>query len=141
MDGVDRRRYDASLLAHPFLRQALLRHERELIQTTYLPRAETWAYVRENQVVGFVALLESEIGGLSVASEDHRRGIGRALVDRARSRREDLEADVFEATTIGRRVYERYGFRRIGRSVRGPSGHVMLRMQLRARRNVAELHA
>ena len=50
--------YQASLLTHPFLDETFLSQERENIAAVYMPMAETWVYVREGNVVGFIALID-----------------------------------------------------------------------------------
>ena len=88
--------YSASLIGHPFLDEAFFRQERNKIREVYLPNAETWVFEEDGAVIGFVTLIGSEVGGLFVASQYHGRGIGRALMDHAKSIRDFLELDVFE---------------------------------------------
>ena len=121
--------YRASRLAHPFLEEEFLREESGRIETVYLPEADTWIYVHAANVAGFVALIGNEIGGLFVDPELHGRGIGRALVDHTLTIQPELELDVFEANTIGRRFYDRYGFEIIGRHTHEETGNPVLRLR------------
>ena len=100
----------ASRLAHPFLDDAFFRRERKAIVDVYLPMTETWVYLVEARVVGFIALLGDEVGALFVDPALHGQGIGRALMDHARALRAQLEVEVFKANAIGRRFYDRYDF-------------------------------
>ena len=73
------------MIGHPFLDERFFRQERNKIGEVYLPNAETWVFEEDGAVIGFVALIGNEVGGLFVASQYHGRGIGRALMDHAKS--------------------------------------------------------
>lgn len=120
----------ASRLAHPFLDEQFLQQERVNIAAVWLSQAETWVYVRDAKVVGFVSLLGKEVGGLFVDPDLHGLGIGRALMDHARTLRPSLEVEVFEANRIGRRFYEQYGFEMVHHLVNEETGQPVLRMRL-----------
>lgn len=120
----------ASDLAHRFLPANFLAAERERIAEVYLPASETWIRQSGDRVAGFISLLGEEIGGLFVLPELGRRGIGRSLVDHARSIRETLEVEVFARNAIGRAFYASYGFVPIGRGVDEATGFEVIRLGL-----------
>ncbi len=120
---------EASRLAHPFLDESFLERERDQIANVHLASAETWVWDHDGEVVGFIALIENEVGGLFVLPSSHGRGIGRALMDHAGARLGALELSVFEANSIGRGFYEAYGFRLAGRRIHEPTGQSELRMR------------
>ena len=122
--------YSASLLAHSFLDETFFERERNNIREIYLPKAETWVFEQEGVVVGFVALIGNEVGGLFVHADYHGRGIGRALMDHVRSIRNVLELVVFEDNKVGRAFYEKYGFRQVGEEVHEETGFMQLRLRL-----------
>ena len=124
--------YRASLVAHPFLSTGFLARERENIPRVYLPAAETYVYEEEGRVVGFIALLGDEVGAIFVDPALHGRGIGRALMDHARSLRDRLELDVFKDNAIGRRFYDRYGFQIVEERKHQETGQWLLRLALEA---------
>ena len=122
--------YRASLIAHSFLGEEFLSSERDEIRERWLPIAETAVAESDGAVVGFVALLGNEVGGIFVDPTHQGRGIGRSLMDHARRSRPFLELDVFEDNERARRFYERYGFEPVGRQIHEASGHVELRLRL-----------
>lgn len=123
--------YLASLIAHSFLSEEDLATERREVSNHWLPMAETGVYELDGVVVGFVALIGSEVGAIFVDPEHQGRGIGRALMDHARAARPFLELDVFEANHIGRRFYDAYGFEVVGRHTHEATGQTQLRLRLR----------
>ena len=120
----------ASAIAHPFLSEDFLAQERRNIAERYMPRAETWVWEEAGHVLGFISLLEHEIGGIFVHPDHQRKGIGRGLVDHARSRRGMLELEVFEANAIGRAFYAKRGFEPVKRGVHLETGQAVLRLRL-----------
>ena len=122
--------YRASLVAHPFLSEEFLDHERFEIVERWLPAADTTVYEVDGRVVGFLSLIGNEVGAIFVDPELHGRGIGRALMDDARDRRPHLELAVFEANEIGRRFYAAYGFEFVERRVEESTGEPELRLRL-----------
>ena len=101
-------------MAHHFLDEVFFKLERENITSVYLPVTETWVYEKQGKVVGFISLLENEVGGLFVHADHHRKGIGRALMDHALKIRTPLVLEVFEDNAIGRNFYKKYDFVEIG---------------------------
>jgi putative acetyltransferase len=104
--------------------------ERRDITREFLPVAETWVFEREGQVVGFIAMLDKEVGGIFVAPTQQGQGIGRALMDHARASRDYLELDVFEANEVGRTFYDAYGFAVVAEQLDEKTGLRVLRLRL-----------
>ncbi|MGQ0553231.1 MAG: GNAT family N-acetyltransferase [Planctomycetota bacterium] len=119
-------------MAHPFLSEEFLAIERHHIPNVYLPNAETWVWVANEQVVGFISLLGNEVGAIFVDPEFHRSGIGRALMDRARTARGELEVEVFERNRLGRAFYAKLGFEFLHQKVHEQTGFEVLRLRLAA---------
>ena len=122
--------YSASLLAHPFLDEAFFQQERKTIQEVHLPKAKTWVYQHDGVVVGFIALIGNEVGGIFVDPKYHGRGFGRALMDHARSLNGVIELDVFQDNTVGREFYEKYGFQQVAEHMHEETGFTQLRLRL-----------
>ena len=120
----------ASAVAHPFLDESFLEEERWNIRNVYLPKTETWVWEADGQVVGFIALLGNEVGAIFVDPRFHGTGIGRALMDHARTLHGELEVEVFKENAIGRAFYDRYGFVPMMEKVHEPTGQEVLRLRL-----------
>jgi len=122
----------ASAVAHPFLSEEFLALERHSIPTVYLPNAETWVWVADEQVIGFISLLGNEVGAIFVDPTFHRAGIGRALMDRAKDLRGELEVEVFERNQLGRAFYTKLGFEFLHQKVHDQTGFEVIRLRLAA---------
>jgi putative acetyltransferase len=122
----------ASAVAHPFLSKEFLELERQKIPNVYLPKAETWVWEADGHVVGFISLLGSEVGAIFIDPRFQGSGIGRALMDRARALRGELEVEVFEQNVRGREFYAKYGFEVLHDKVHRETGFKVMRLRLAA---------
>ncbi len=118
----------ASELAHPFLTEEFLNQESDNVRNIYLAFAETWVKEIDCSVIGFISLIENEIGGLFLDPAYHGAGFGRELTDKAYAEKGPLKVEVFKENVIGRRFYESYGFQRTGEFTHAASGQLTLRM-------------
>lgn len=118
----------ASEIAHPFLEKDFLDAEEGNLRNVYLVFAETWVTEIEGKVVGFIALIENEIGGLFLDPKYHGQGLGKAMVDIAVAEKGPLKVEVFKDNEIGRRFYDAYGFKGIEEFIHEASGQATLRM-------------
>lgn len=121
---------ESAAVAYPFWTPAMFDQERRDIAEKFLPVAETYVFEHAGEVVGFISLLDKEVGGIFVAPRLHGQGIGRALMDWARKSRDHLELDVFEANEIGRAFYAAYGFGQVGERLDEATGQRVLRLRL-----------
>lgn len=102
---------------HHFLQEADIEALLVQLRDVYLPAVELWiAEEPKDGPLGFIGLNESHVEMLFI--EPHRRGegIGRALLDHARSSRGQLSVDVNEQNPEAVGFYLHYGFIQTGRS-------------------------
>jgi putative acetyltransferase len=83
----------------------------------------------ENQVVGFIALIGSEVGALFLQPEHQGKGLGKLMMDKARELHGDLEVEVFKKNSIGRNFYDRYGFQLIEEKKHEATGEQVFRLK------------
>lgn len=120
----------SSRLAHPFMAEDFFEKERYNIPNLYIPNTDTWVVTVNNKVIGFIALIGKEIGGLFVEPDFHGRGLGKKLVDKAKEIHGNLEVHVFKENAIGRNFYDRYGFEFADEKVWEETGDILLRLEL-----------
>ncbi len=123
--------YQSSSLAHPFLSPSFVEKVKSDMTNIYIPGSETWVYEIDNTIVGFISMLDNEIGGLFVLPNNLSKGIGTKLVDFIKKEHLDLEVEVFEKNIIGRAFYDKYGFQRIKKFKHKESGNEVLRLKLK----------
>lgn len=121
--------YKASILAHPFLDSDFVERVKKDMRELYIPNSETWVYVEKGRVVGFIGMIENEIGGLFVLPENHFNGVGTKLVNFVVKLFNEVEVEVFKENKIGRKFYYKYGFKTFKEFKHKESGHLVLRMR------------
>lgn len=120
----------ANRLAHPFMSEAFIKQTRIDIKEIYLPNTQTWVAEINGWVVGFISLMGNEIGAVFLQPKYHALGIGKALLEQVKSVSAELEVEVFQLNTIGRKFYARYGFKQIEKKLHPPTGQQVLRLRL-----------
>ena len=120
----------ANALAHPFLTPDFVAEVHRAMRDIYLPNAETYVLEEGGAIVGFIALLGNEIGGLFLHPSLHGKGYGKALVDHAVVLKGPLKVDVFRDNVVGLPFYERYGFELVEEELHAPSAQIILKMAM-----------
>ncbi len=115
-------------MAHPFLTQEFQDSEAENVRNVYPQFARIWVKVVDGDVIGFIALIENEVGAIFLAPEHHGKGIGREMMDFAVERKGAVTLEVFKQNAIGRKFYDKYGFRTTREAVHEPSGQIAVKM-------------
>lgn len=113
---------EASKVGHPFLAPDDLARQQALVAEVYLPKAETWVAESEGEIVGFIGLLGSFIGGLFVRPDVHGTGTGRQLIDLAYRLKGPLTVEVYADNPMAPGFYARCGFEEIGRKAHDDEG-------------------
>ena len=81
------------------------------VKDEYLKRAETYVYVEDDIIKGFISLLDGYfIGALFVKKEYRRQGIGRKLINFVKDKYDKLELQVYEKNVNAMLFYASLGF-------------------------------
>ena len=100
---------DANLEAHCFLPESYWCDHMEEVRAA-LPAAQVFVYQDWEGLQGFAGLTGDYLAGLFVRRAARSRGIGRALLERAKERRESLTLHVYRENSPAVRFYQREGF-------------------------------
>lgn len=120
---------NANKIAHYFLSKNFVDQVRHDIPNLYLPNADTWVADKDGVTVGFIALIDNEVGAIFVDPKYQGAGFGRALMDKASTLHPVLEVEVFQKNAIGRKFYSYYGFKKIKKDIHEPTGFDVFRLQ------------
>ena len=111
LDAVMQIWLQANLDAHAFIPASFWEAHFEMVRDM-LPQAEL--YVHENeaprQIDGFIGLTENHIEGIFVVKSARSKGIGKALLDHAKSRKPRLDLSVYQKNERALAFYRREQF-------------------------------
>lgn len=108
----------ASRIGHPFLGDAVLLQQRDMVRDLYLGNAEIWVATENGYPVAFIGLLETFIGGLFADPAVHGGGHARALLEHAAGLKPFLELDVYALNPVAPGFYRHLDFVETGRRPR-----------------------
>lgn len=109
---------------HHFLQESDIEALLPQLRDIYLPAVELWVAVdAEDCPLGFIGLNENHVEMLFIEPDLRGKGIGRALLDYARSSRSQMSVDVNEQNPEAVGFYLHYGFVQTGRSPLDGEGH------------------
>lgn len=121
--------YEASIIAHFFISTSFWASQKNAMKEKYLPLAENFIFEEEGQIAGFISLVGEHICALFVAPEMQGRGIGRALLEYAKTLKGRLSLKVYKGNERAFRFYEKCGFVATGEEVDEYTGCVQILME------------
>ena len=111
LDAVMQIWLQANLDAHAFIPASFWEAHFEMVRDM-LPQAELYGHENEapRQIDGFIGLTENHIEGIFVAKAARSKGIGKALLDYAKSRNPRLYLSVYQKNERAIAFYRREQF-------------------------------
>ena len=111
LDAVMQIWLHGNLDAHPFIPASFWTDHFETVRDM-LPQAELYVHESEDtrQIDGFIGLTESHIEGVFVAKAARSKGVGKALLDHAKSRKPRLTLSVYQKNRRAIALYRREQF-------------------------------
>ena len=121
--------YKASAIAHDFLGVDTLNIQKDLIKTEYLPQAHTWIFEENDEILGFISMLNDCIGGLFIHPAHQNKKIGTQLIDHVKTIYPHLTVSVYEKNLGARSFYTKTGFKEVSRAVQTETGEVIIHLK------------
>lgn len=111
LDAVTQIWLHGNLDAHAFISANFWTEHFEMVRDL-LPQAELYVHENEDtrQIDGFIGLTENHIEGIFVAKSARSKGIGKALLDYAKSRKPRLDLSVYQKNERALAFYRREQF-------------------------------
>ena len=119
----------ATSQAHPFLLVEFNQMVKQMMIEKYMPDSDTWIYEEQGKILGFISMMDNEIGGLFVDPKAQAKGIGRSLVDHMNTFHKVLEVEVFKENKIGLPFYQKTGFSIINEYFMKEAKQIVLRLR------------
>ena len=129
LDAVMQIWLQANLDAHAFIPASFWKAHFEMVRDM-LPQAELYVHEGEDtrQIDGFIGLTENHIEGIFVAKAARSKGIGKALLDYAKSRRPRLDLSVYQKNERALAFYRREQFAVHSEGIDGDTNEAEIQM-------------
>ena len=98
--------------AHPFIEKDYWLENFNKVKEEYLWKAETYVYTEDDEIKGFISLLDGGyIGALFVKTDNLRQGIGKRLLNYVKEKYDKLTLNVYEKNVDATLFYVAMGFK------------------------------
>lgn len=109
VDTVAKIWLETNIKAHDFIVSNYWKEHYEIIKDMFL-QAEIYVYEIEKEIMGFIGLDKEYIEGIFVLDQYQKRGIGKALLNHVKARKEHLSLNVYHKNLNAILFYQREGF-------------------------------
>lgn len=100
---------DTNVTAHSFISKQYWQNNFELVKELLL-QATVYVYEKNQEIQGFIGLNDEYIEGIFVSNKIQSHGIGKALLNYAKNKRNKLFLNVYQKNVRAIAFYHREGF-------------------------------
>ena len=109
VDTVAKIWLETNIKTHDFIISNYWKEHYEIIKDMFL-QAEVYVYEIEKEIMGFIGLDKEYIEGIFVLDQYQKRGIGKALLNHVKAKKEHLSLNVYQKNLNAILFYQREGF-------------------------------
>lgn len=109
VDTVAKIWLETNIKAHDFIVSNYWKEHYEIIKDMFL-QAEIYVYEIEKEIMGFIGLDKEYIEEIFVLDQYQKRGIGKALLNHVKAKKEHLSLNVYQKNLNAILFYQREGF-------------------------------
>ena len=109
VDTVAKIWLETNIKTHDFIASNYWKEHYEIIKDMFL-QAEVYLYEIEKEIMGFIGLDKEYIEGIFVLDQYQKRGIGKALLNHVKAKKEHLSLNVYQKNLNAILFYQREGF-------------------------------
>jgi len=88
--------YDTSVQAHNFISSEYWEENKKAMANVYLPNSETYLAIRNDNIDGFISMVDNLLSALFVKTNFQGNGIGKKLLNYIKERRETIQLKVYK---------------------------------------------
>ena len=116
-----------NIQAHNFIPKEYWESNYEYVKKL-LPKSEIYVYIENDKIKGFIGINENYIEGIFVNSNYQNKGIGTALLNKAKEEKEELTLNVYEKNRKAIKFYEKNSFKIVKEAVNKETNEKEFRM-------------
>lgn len=99
-----------NIKAHNFISKEYWDNNYEYVKKA-IPNSKIYVYIIQNKIEGFIGINDDYIEGIFVNSENHNKGIGTELLNKAKKIKNRLTLYVYEKNKKAIKFYQKNGFK------------------------------
>ena len=119
---------ETSIRAHGFVEKEYWESRLDDMREKYIPGSETYVFCENGIVTAFFSLHGDSLAAIFVSPDAQGKGIGRQLMDKAKSLRHRLDLTVYRENERSVRFYRKCGFVPVEERIDKHTGHAELVM-------------
>lgn len=100
---------ETNIKTHDFIASNYWKEHYEMVKDMFL-QAEVYVYEIEKEIMGFIGLDKEYIEGIFVLDQYQKRGIGKALLNHVKAKKEHLSLNVYQKNLNAILFYQREDF-------------------------------
>ena len=109
--------YEISISAHSFISPEYWKSSRDAMAKTYLPNSETYVAIEENEILGFVSMVDNYLAAIFVRQKMQGLGVGSKLLNFVKETRITIDLKVYKKNTSSVNFYKKQGFETLSESI------------------------
>jgi putative acetyltransferase len=103
--------YGVSLEAHNFIDKEYWKKAKTDMKEKYIPSSETYILENNNELYGFISMIENYLAAIFVDYKFQSQGFGKKLLDYVKKDRDYIELKVFKKNNRAYNFYAKNGFK------------------------------
>lgn len=100
---------ETNVKAHHFIDSSYWNDNYNMVKEI-LPKATIYVYDKNDEIQGFIGLMDGYIAGIFVSNKCQSKGIGKALLDYVKEQNSELLLSVYKKNNRAKQFYLREGF-------------------------------
>ena len=120
---------EASIKAHSFVNREFWESNIDIMREKYIPDSDTYVFIENNVIKGFFSLYDTTLAAIFVAPAFQSQGIGRQLIEKAKSEKNQLNLAVYQKNVRAINFYLNCGFSIVSKRIDKHTGHVEILMK------------
>ncbi len=109
IDQISNLWLETNISAHNFINENYWKAQFDNVKEM-LPQAELFIYEEDEELQGFVGVIDNYIAGIFVSKNIQSKGIGKSLLDHVKTLRNELSLSVYKKNERAVKFYIREGF-------------------------------
>ena len=102
--------YEGSVIAHDFIDKDYWKSQQTEMKEKYLPMSETYVISNEEDIVGFVSMVDNYLAALFIDVKHQGEGYGKELLNFIKRQGDNIELKVYKKNNNAVKFYLENGF-------------------------------